>query len=171
MKFDFYNEIAEGYDELYREEQFRKYSLVSNFFGERILDIGCGTGLLLQYLLSLKNISVYVGIDISKNLINIARKKFKNIKFAKFILSDATTFDYLSLNLEFDTIVSFTALHNMQNIDFLKNLPYAKCYIFSLLIKSERFNMIEKIILRNFVILKEICDLHDKILICRKEIR
>lgn len=160
--FDFYNDLANSYDELYKEEQFRKYSIVKQYFGKKILDIGCGTGLLVEFLLENQiPFEKYVGIDISKELIAIAKKKFKTKKNIKFILSDATNFDYSKIDPDFDTVVSFTALHNMNNIEFLNQINNKGIFILTLLKKSKKFLQYKKIIEKNFEVIKEFEDIHD----------
>ncbi|MEM4396341.1 MAG: class I SAM-dependent methyltransferase [Candidatus Woesearchaeota archaeon] len=169
--FDFYNDLANSYDELYKEEQFRKYFLVKEYIGKQILDLGCGTGLFLEFLLENKiKFEKYVGIDLSKKLINIAKKKHKTMKNVEFILADATSFDYSKLNVNFDTIVSFTALHNMSSIDFLTSFNFKPAFfIFTLLKKSKRFEEYKNFLKNNFKIMKEIDDYHDNILILKNK--
>ena len=48
---------------------------------EKILDLGCGEGTRLNYLVG-KN-KKGIGIDISRTAINLARKKYSNLKFVQ----------------------------------------------------------------------------------------
>ena len=70
------------YDNLYREEQFSKYKCMENLgFPARdlIIDVGCGTGLLYEYLSSKLMLSSikYVCIDPDEEMLLIASKKMK----------------------------------------------------------------------------------------------
>jgi len=90
----------------------------------RILDLGCGTGQLLNELKP----SYGVGIDISENTINIAKKKYKHLNFycgdiedKSFISSIDGPFDYIILS---DTIgylddceETFSQLHCLCSAD------------------------------------------------------
>ncbi|MGJ7923310.1 class I SAM-dependent methyltransferase [Neobacillus sp. LXY-4] len=71
--------------------------------GEKILDLGCGTGDLAKKLSDCK-IDV-VGIDKSANMIKQAKSKYPNIKFS---VQDAID---LSYNNEFDAVFSNATLH------------------------------------------------------------
>ena len=71
--------------------------------GEKILDLGCGTGDLAKKLYDYK-VDV-VGVDKSKNMVMQAMSKYPNIKF---IVRDATDLVY---NNEFDAVFSNATLH------------------------------------------------------------
>jgi ubiquinone/menaquinone biosynthesis C-methylase UbiE len=54
------------------------------------LDLGCGTGWAVNYAFEKTNgQGKYIGIDISDNMIDIAKEKFKDIESVKFIQSSA----------------------------------------------------------------------------------
>jgi ubiquinone/menaquinone biosynthesis C-methylase UbiE len=71
--------------------------------GERILDLGCGTGD-LAYKLDLLGVDV-VGIDMSASMIEQALSKYPNIKFET---RDATELQYMET---FDAVFSNATLH------------------------------------------------------------
>jgi len=75
-----YDVPAEGYRELYGEEQLEKYDLIfkNSMIDLRdvdlILDVGCGIGLLREYLRGLGFDGLYIGLDILEDRIVEARK-------------------------------------------------------------------------------------------------
>lgn len=71
--------------------------------GERILDLGCGTGD-LAYQLDKLGVNV-TGVDKSENMIDQAKSKYPHVKFEAF---DATDLVYKE---EFDAVFSNATLH------------------------------------------------------------
>ena len=71
--------------------------------GERILDVGCGTG---QLTAEIANAGAdVIGIDASPEMIQAARKNFPKLRFE---VCDATT---MGFDQEFDAVFSNAALH------------------------------------------------------------
>ena len=75
--------------------------------GERILDVGCGTGHLTQTIA--ERGATVVGFDSSPEMIGQARQNFPRLQF---ILGDAAEMEFRS---EFDAVFSNAALHWMKN--------------------------------------------------------
>ncbi|MEW6621022.1 MAG: methyltransferase domain-containing protein [bacterium] len=82
---EFFNRLASYYDLIYNEQFKEKtkgeITFLQNFLPKKgkILDIACGTG---RHLLPLKMLGYEViGIDLSKNMLQIPRNKIKNLKF------------------------------------------------------------------------------------------
>jgi len=103
------------YDLRYSEEQERKFSAaisrVSFLQDDLGLDVGCGTGLLLEKISNC--VGVAVGLDLSRGLISWARSKLKESQNAVLILSDA---DYLPFRQRtFDKLFAITLLQNISN--------------------------------------------------------
>jgi len=71
--------------------------------GERILDVGCGTGQLTEEITRFG--AEVVGIDSSAEMISTAQKNFPQLRFE---VADVTA---LSFDNEFDAVVSNAALH------------------------------------------------------------
>lgn len=71
--------------------------------GEKILDLGCGTGDLANEL-STHDVTI-IGVDQSANMITQAKKKYPHISFE---LQDATHLPYMN---EFDAVFSNAVLH------------------------------------------------------------
>lgn len=84
-----------------------------------ILDIACGTGVMIDYYIERK-VSNIVGVDISPNMINIAKDKFKNYDNISFICCDAENYNFAK---QFDCAIIFNAFpHFVSPIDLLNNL-------------------------------------------------
>ena len=75
--------------------------------GERILDIGCGTGQLTAEIA--KSGAEVVGLDQSAEMIASARKNFPELRFEVFDIATATH------DNEFDAVFSNAALHWVRN--------------------------------------------------------
>lgn len=109
--------------ELYYKEEWGKFSIKYidiindlknryNFIPNSILDISCGTGDLVNELS--KEYKV-VGSDISAEMINIAKKKYPNLKFYVSDMAD------LSLENKFDLILSpFDSVNYIIEQDYLE---------------------------------------------------
>jgi ubiquinone/menaquinone biosynthesis C-methylase UbiE len=83
--------------------------LLPDIKGKRVLCIGCGTGEECQYILK-KGAKSVMGIDISKKVIDIARKSFKKIEFK---LMDMEKLDFSQSS--FDVVYSSLALHYLKD--------------------------------------------------------
>jgi len=105
-----YDLTAHMYDQRYREIQKGKYETVlANIHRTgRILDLGCGTGMLLTSLE--KRARFTVGVDMSAEMLGEAKKRATK---AALVLADA---DHLPFaDGSFDAVVSVTLLQNMPN--------------------------------------------------------
>lgn len=168
---DYYNIISEGYDELYGEEQLRKLRFMENCIKKyaelnefirhdyKLLDIGCGTGISTQFF----NVKEKYGIDPSSTLIKLAVDKYPKCRF--FVLSAE---DMIPLKKEYDIIISLTAIQNFKNINKgLLNIKNAgKRFILSFLKRSAKKGIIEKLIEKNFQIIKKFEEEKDIIYFC-----
>jgi len=102
-----YNAIAESFSSTRRFvwqglEPLYNYALP----GEKVLDLGCGNGRLLQIF---KEIDIdYIGVDSSEKLIEIAKKLYPN---AKFQVADALHPPFPTNH--FDKIYSVAVLHHI----------------------------------------------------------
>jgi SAM-dependent methyltransferase len=99
-----YKELAKYYDLIYSwknyEEEVEKIKELikqyKNSDGKSLLDVGCGTGKHLEYLIDDYSC---VGIDLNDEMVAVAKL---NIKDAKFMQADMIEFD---LKSEFDVIL------------------------------------------------------------------
>tara|TARA_Y100001973_G_C5189114_1_gene329741 strand:- start:379 stop:1038 length:660 start_codon:yes stop_codon:yes gene_type:complete len=96
-----YDAISSVYDELYEEENDLKENsqigaVLRHVRGQKILDIGCGSGLLLRML----NLAPrdYLGIDISKGMINKAKHNYPHHIFLQDNLVHLSTVNLNSID-------------------------------------------------------------------------
>lgn len=90
------------WDYLYGEqeqEHYRYISTCSVSWEKRILDIGCGQGVLYSYLTKEIASVDYLGIDIASKAIELAKRKFPGARFRQL------DFQYRNLNEKFDLII------------------------------------------------------------------
>lgn len=111
----FYNKFAEYYDSFYIPQL--EYESVSKRIrgiikelgksrGKEMLDVACGTGNYIKYLMKHFNIT---GLDINPQMLKIARRKYPDIKF---IHNDMRSF---RLNKQFDVIICmFSSIGHLQ---------------------------------------------------------
>jgi ubiquinone/menaquinone biosynthesis C-methylase UbiE len=103
-----YDLTAHFYDRRYGEIQRGKYDVVLAHIKnvDRILDVGCGTGMLLGPLL--ERARHVVGIDMSAKMLLAAKKRAPG---AFLVLADADNLPFADGS--FDVLVSVTLLQNM----------------------------------------------------------
>lgn len=110
-----YKQLAKYYDKIYSSKDYKSecdkiHSLIKEFKkskGKEMLDVACGTGNHIQYLKKYYNIT---GIDLDKEMLKVAKKKFRDVKFRN---SDMRKFD---LKKKYDIIVClFAAISHMTN--------------------------------------------------------
>jgi len=110
-----YDLTAHIYDMRYADEQATKIEAaleglkVENY--GRVLDAGCGTGILFDYVAD--NAKEIVGLDISRKILVQAKKRAKNFQRAYLILADADNMP-LKENI-FNHVFGITLLQNMPN--------------------------------------------------------
>ncbi|MFH1598267.1 MAG: class I SAM-dependent methyltransferase [Patescibacteria group bacterium] len=108
----------ENKDQVIYLEHMTRYFFAGQFVKNKVvLDIACGTGYGSHHLLE-KGASQVVGLDISQEAIEYARRKYQNDKL-EFIQRDVM--DIPSPNDYFDVVVSFETIEHIQNQEgFLK---------------------------------------------------
>jgi ubiquinone/menaquinone biosynthesis C-methylase UbiE len=121
-----YNSSSPFYDNRYRKIQERKYQIIQDKYdinGKYVLDLGCGTGLLIEYLINVKklnkdNLDFYVGVDISWNMLLEFKSKLdklNSLRGLSLILSDIENLPFRED--KFSSIFSITAFQNLPNIN------------------------------------------------------
>jgi ubiquinone/menaquinone biosynthesis C-methylase UbiE len=139
----YYNKIANGYEELYGEEQQKKMNLILEHVtakkSDLLLDVGCGTGLTTKVW----NCRT-IGLDPALQLL-------KRACGSQYINAEAEHIPFKDRS--FDIVISITALQNFHDIK--KGLEQIKRvgkerFILSFLKKSENAEMIQNLIEQQF---------------------
>lgn len=154
----YYDTISKSYNELHQEEQLNKLSIIKNNLkinkNTRVLDIGCGTGISSEFD------CFVVGIDPSIELLKQNNKDKKLLGIAEALPFKDSSFSY---------VISITAIHNFKNIrkslNEMKRVGKDK-FVFSILRKSKKCDIIKKLIKKNFKIEKMIDEEKDSIFFC-----
>lgn len=94
--------------------------LPDNISFDKILDIGCGTGNLIEQILQQNSSASITGVDIAPGMINYCINKWKDVSFINFFVDDI---EQIGLNLKYNLIMSSCVLQWIQNFDnLLSNL-------------------------------------------------
>jgi len=102
-----YDSIAQDFSRT-RQSFWKELEMLKDYVkeGEKVLDIGCGNGRLFQILKD-KNIE-YTGIDFSKNLIELAKKKYPE---GNFLVANALNLPFKENT--FDKVFLIAVLHHI----------------------------------------------------------
>lgn len=135
---DFFDRLAPTWDSQQSKTEDEILPLLTKIGikeGDRVLDLACGTGTITSMLHSISHADV-VGLDISSEMISIAKAKYASSPWAKF-----ETGDFLDSfwNEEFDVIVLYNAYPH-----FLKPEKLAMRF-YSSLKKGGRFAIVHSL--------------------------
>lgn len=138
-KPNYYDEIATGYEELHREEQLKKMSVIKEHLkvdkDDKLLDVGCGTGITSNF-----DCRVW-GLDPSKKLLEKCGLDIEKV------LGSAEDIPFPDDH--FDIVVSVTAIQNFDDIEKglreIKRVGRGK-FVLSFLKRSPERENIEKLI-------------------------
>jgi len=107
-----YEAIAEGFSSTRRSPWTEVLRLLGDVSGKSILDVGCGNG---RHMVELaKRASVVVGIDLSKKLVEIARRKMRRQGLthkAMLVVSDALFLPFRRAS--FDVVTCIAVVHHI----------------------------------------------------------
>jgi ubiquinone/menaquinone biosynthesis C-methylase UbiE len=110
-----YDLTAEMYETRYAEEQAVKYKAALkslNINGDsRVLDVGCGTGLLFSQVAA--EAQTVVGVDVSIKLLLQAKEHARKFRNVNLVQADADHLPFISDY--FNVVFAFTVLQNMPN--------------------------------------------------------
>ncbi len=110
---EYFDKISHSYDYYKSKNKYLKLlikSLIVNPDKKSILDCGCGTGEVLDYLMPLKG----VGLDVSSKMINLAAKKYTNKQNLIFKRRDIEQ-DRIDIDVGYDYVLLIDILEHLNN--------------------------------------------------------
>ncbi len=118
----FFDSLADSWDsgEVKPQQKIDKILDVAEVTqGKTVLDIGCGTGILIPDYVSRK-VSKCVAADISPKMVEIAKSKFANVGNVDIVCADAETYSFDGV---FDCAVIYNAFpHFFNREELFKNI-------------------------------------------------
>jgi len=121
-----WDDMAKAYEDFTEKDDSYSYAIewpciqkmLPQLNNKRILELGCSTGR-YSFLFEKENPLFVLGVDISENMLNIAKEKAKKIgSKVKFIKADISNLD-IYINEKFDFIFSSTTFHYIEDIKSL----------------------------------------------------
>lgn len=87
-----YDALSSVYEEVYRDEQLKKYRKILSNLQKRprrvCIEIGCGTGFGLEACSEIFD-NIWVGIDLSRSMLNQTRRRIRGQERRHLILADS----------------------------------------------------------------------------------
>lgn len=159
----YYDDIADGYDDLHQEEQEKKLDLIRKHIviqkEESLLDVGCGSGLSTRCWDCRRT-----GIDPSMKLVEIARAADPA---GEYLVGKAEALPFADRS--FNIVISVTAIQNFDDIVAglreMKRVGHDN-FVLSVLQRSENFQVVMRTILANFPVSKILREEKDVIFLC-----
>ncbi len=176
MVDDYYDFIADGYDELHKSEQLRKLGLMVSWLKARfksdpgflspsskVLDVGCGTGFSLDFLHNALGLSV-VGVEPSVKMAS----KYKGSH--EIIIGRAESLPFPDNS--FRIVVSVTAIQNFDDVlagvgEMKRVSEPGALLLISVLKKSSKLKLVSEVLADYFVVLDLLEDDADIIFFCK----
>ena len=125
-----FNENAEKYDKIRKliipcfDDLYNTTKNLANSKKDNphVLDLGAGTGLLTKYLFEKYPKAEFTLIDISEEMLKLAKNRFQRYNNFKYITADYLEHDFKN----FDIIISSLSIHHIEDKD--KKKLYKKIY-------------------------------------------
>ena len=113
-----FNAVAEQYDNQRRKliPCFKDFYTIASSLATtstvspRILDLGAGTGLFSSFIINQFPKASFTLIDISEQMINVAKQRFSNLDNITYIIEDYTNYDQEET---YDIIISSLSIHHL----------------------------------------------------------
>jgi demethylmenaquinone methyltransferase/2-methoxy-6-polyprenyl-1,4-benzoquinol methylase len=111
---DVFNKLAEKWDEKLPDldKVALEIQLLGIKYGDSILDVGCGTGVLLPFLRQYTDEDAITAIDAAEQMIAVAKRKYPATK-ARFLAGDALT--YALPDEAFNHVICFSMFPHFSN--------------------------------------------------------
>ena len=112
---NFFNSIAKDWDNIIKVDETKINYLLSQIDikeDDYILDVGTGTGVLIPFLAKLSPKGSIKAVDISCNMLDIARNKFDDINNIEFTLLNVETDN---LDEKFNKIILYSMFPHLEN--------------------------------------------------------
>ena len=115
----FFNEMAKTWDTRFQTQELEKFlkQLVPKFGlinGQKILDVGTGTGILIPFLLRAIGPTGHItAIDYAEKMIKVCRSKYGNFSNVSFTVQKIEQIDYASES--FDAVTCFGLFPHLEN--------------------------------------------------------
>lgn len=115
---EFFDNIADRWDSLETHTEADLLPFVAQAVppNGKVLDLGCGTGIIVKILHDYLNCDV-TALDISKKMISIAKSKYANYPDIRFICGDFYSFN----EGNFDTVVVFNAYPHFMEVQAFRD--------------------------------------------------
>lgn len=115
---EFFNNLAPMWDDDMIKDDTIMNTILDNAEvtkGKEILDVACGTGVMIDYYLE-RDVKSITGVDFSDKMCEIASAKYKNYSNVRIICED--TEEYKS-DIKYDTIIVYNSFPHFMNPDRL----------------------------------------------------
>lgn len=112
---NFFNSVAKNWDNIIEVNETKINYLLSQIDikeDDYILDVGTGTGVLIPFLTKLSPNGKIKAVDISCNMLDVAREKFKDMNNVEFTLLNVET---EILDEKFNKIVLYSMFPHLEN--------------------------------------------------------
>mgnify|MGYP000854503654 CR=1 FL=1 len=112
---DFFNALAEHWDDMTRADKGKLQRIITHVAlkqGQRVLDVGTGTGIMIPFLYKgLQNGGEIVAVDLAENMLQRAREKYGSM--ANFVPADAGALPFPEET--FDRILCYSVFPHFQD--------------------------------------------------------
>ena len=117
-----FSTAAETYDVWAKHQQLavaKLIKLLPSIQFRKVLDAGCGTGMLTRLAYERYNNARFLGIDKSEQMINYCQASFGHIKNMKFLVYDLEKLNEVNFSSFFDLMLSSFTFQWLENIDYV----------------------------------------------------